>query len=229
MWPCYSLFGLFFTFFSSIRSSSVHHGLLHTYKPLFSNCSSLEQSCLCTFIIHFHFYPVFNIYRTEPGNNLAWITLTTHAHTNFFKILQGSSDFSKTQHVLYFLNVWGSMISNMTYAYILHTYWAHLAHILRTPCTHLAHILHTSCTHLVHILHTSCTPLANILRTSCTHPRSCPLPRPSPSLFLKINIEEYTQTRTLFGAILNHSSLNRCRTWQAFLKIMISFMNSPLQ
>ena len=51
-----------------------------------------------------------------------------------YKVLQGSSDFSKTQHVLYFLDVWGSMISNMTYAYILLTYWAHLAHILHTSC-----------------------------------------------------------------------------------------------
>ena len=55
------------------------------------------------------------MYRTEPGNTFAWITLTTHS--NFFKILQGSSDFSKTQHVLYFLNSWGSMISNMTYGW----------------------------------------------------------------------------------------------------------------
>ena len=47
------------------------------------------------------------IYRTEPGNTFAWITLTKHACKNFFKILQGSSDFSKTQHVLYFLNAWG--------------------------------------------------------------------------------------------------------------------------
>ena len=146
MWPCYSLFGLFFTFFSSIRSSSVHHGLLHTYKPLFSNCSSLEQSCLCTFIIHFHFCPVFNIYRTEPGNNLAWITLTTHAHTNFFKILQGSSDptcaiFSKC----------------VGFNDIKHT------------CTRIERILHTSCAHLLHTLHTSCAHLAHILHTFCAH------------------------------------------------------------
>ena len=94
-----------------------------------------------------------SIYRTEPGNTFAWITLTTHACTNFLKILKGFSDFSKTQHVLYFLNAWGSMISNMTYAYILHTYWTHLANILHTYWTHLAHILHTSCAHLAHILH----------------------------------------------------------------------------
>ena len=109
------------------------------------------------------------MYRTEPGNTFAWITLTTHSCTNFFKILQGSSDFSKTQHVLYFLNSWGSMISNMTYAYIFHTYWAHLAHILRTTCTHLTHILHTSYTHLTHILHTSCTCLEHILHTYWAH------------------------------------------------------------
>ena len=33
-----------------------------------------------------------SIYRTEPGNAFAWITLTTHADTNFFKVLQGSSN-----------------------------------------------------------------------------------------------------------------------------------------
>ena len=111
------------------------------------------------------------MYRTEPGNTFAWITLTTHS--NFFKILQlvvqGSSDFSKTHHMLYFLNSWGSMISNMTYEYIFHTYWAHLAHILRTTCTHLTHILHTSYTHLTHILHTSCTCLEHILHTYWAH------------------------------------------------------------
>ena len=36
-----------------------------------------------------------------------------HACTNFFKSLQGSSNFCKTQHVLYFLNVGCSRISNI--------------------------------------------------------------------------------------------------------------------
>ena len=38
--------------------------------------------------------------------------MTTHTGTNFFKILQGFSNFCKTQHVLYFLNAGGSRISN---------------------------------------------------------------------------------------------------------------------
>ena len=70
-----------FQLISSVRSSSVHHALIEIFK--FSN---LEQSCLYTFIIHFHFHSVFNIQN---------------------KFLQGSSDFSETQHVLYFLNAWG--------------------------------------------------------------------------------------------------------------------------
>ena len=58
------------------------------------------------------------IYRTESGNTFAWITVTTHACTNFFKILQHSSIFCKTQHVLYFLNG-GSRISNMTFPCVM--------------------------------------------------------------------------------------------------------------
>ena len=39
-------------FVSSARSSSVHHGLLHTYiQTSFPTISNLEQSCLYTFII----------------------------------------------------------------------------------------------------------------------------------------------------------------------------------
>ena len=49
-----------------------------------------------------------SIYRTEP-----WITLTTHACTNFFTIQQGSSNFCKTQHVSK-CSAEGSRISNMT-------------------------------------------------------------------------------------------------------------------
>ena len=33
-----------------------------------------------------------SIYRTKPGNTFAWITLTTHACTNIFKILPVSSN-----------------------------------------------------------------------------------------------------------------------------------------
>ena len=39
--------------------------------------------------------------------------------TNFFKILQGSSNFFKTQHVLYFLNAGGSRLSNWTFPYVM--------------------------------------------------------------------------------------------------------------
>ena len=59
------------------------------------------------------------MYRTEQGNTFAWITLSTHAFTNFFKILQDASNFCKTQHVLYFLNAWGSRISNMTFPCVM--------------------------------------------------------------------------------------------------------------
>ena len=50
-------------FFSSVRSSSVHHGLIEIQQQqaTFSNFSNLEQSCLYTLIIHFHFHSVFNI------------------------------------------------------------------------------------------------------------------------------------------------------------------------
>ena len=127
----------------SVRNSSVHHGLLHTYKPIFSDFFKIGA----ILPIYIHNSLSFSalqcsIYRTEPGNTFAWITLTTHTCTNctnFFKILQGSSHFSKTQHVLYFLNALGSMISNMTYAYILHN----IEQTLHRSCTDLAHILHT--------------------------------------------------------------------------------------
>ena len=147
------------SFVSSVRSSSVYPGLLptyiHTYPATFFRFFRFG-AMLPIYIIHslitFTLIQC-SIYRTEPGNTFAWITLKTHTCTNFFKILQGSLDFSKTQHVLYFLNAWSSKISNMTYANILHTYLAHLAHILHTYWAHIAHILHTSCAHLAHTLH----------------------------------------------------------------------------
>ena len=73
---------------SSVRSSSVYHGLLHTQQPTFPN-------------------------------TFAYITLTMHPCTIFFKILQGSSNICKTQHVLYFLNTGGSRISNMTFPCVM--------------------------------------------------------------------------------------------------------------
>ena len=100
-------------FISSVRSSSVYHSLFHTQHPLFQISQIWSNPAYIHSLFTFPFIQC-SINRTELGNTFAWITLTTHACTNFFKILQGSSDFSKTQHVLYFLNAWGSMISNMT-------------------------------------------------------------------------------------------------------------------
>ena len=80
-----------------------------------------------------------SIYRTKPGNTFAWITLTTHACKNFFKILQGSSNLCKTQYVLYFLN------------YTLHI--VHIAHFMLyivncTLCTlHIEHCTLHICLH----------------------------------------------------------------------------------
>ena len=59
--------------------------------------------------------------------NFALLTLSAppgalvfmHACTNLLKILQGSSNFCKTQHVLYFLNAGGSRISNMTFPCVM--------------------------------------------------------------------------------------------------------------
>ena len=125
-------------------------------------------------------FQIFQIWSRILLHELHWQRMHVQISSIFYN-LQGSSDFSNTQHVLYFLNAWVSMISNMTYAYILHIYWANLAHILRTPCTHLAHILSTTCTHLAHILRKPCTLLAHILRTSCT---SCKYTNTKCSMYL---------------------------------------------
>ena len=108
--------------FSSARSTSVHHGLkeIQQQQATFLNFSNLEQSCLYTFIIHIHFHSVFNI----KNRTRQYFCMNCIDNACMFKFLQDSSRFFRfqTQHVLYFLNTWGSMISNMTYAYILHTY-----------------------------------------------------------------------------------------------------------
>ena len=69
-----------------------------------------------------------SIYRTEP-----WITLTTHACTNFFTIQQGSSNFCKTQHVSK-CSAEGSRILNMTTTITIITNKGE-----RQPCPHGAH------------------------------------------------------------------------------------------
>ena len=104
--------------------------LVYYIQASFSDFSILEQSCLYAFIIHFHFYSVFNM----QNRTRQYLCMNYFDNTCMYKCLQDSTRFFrfKTQHVLYFLNVWGSMISNLTYAYILHTYGAHLAHILHT-------------------------------------------------------------------------------------------------
>ena len=52
------------SFIGSVRSSSGDHGLIEIQQQQqghFSKFSNLEQSCLYTFIIHFHFHSVFNV------------------------------------------------------------------------------------------------------------------------------------------------------------------------
>ena len=64
----------------SVRNSSVHHGLLHTYKPTFSDF--FKTGAILPIYIHnpLSFCALqCSIYRTEPGNTFAWITLKTHA------------------------------------------------------------------------------------------------------------------------------------------------------
>ena len=100
-------------FISSVRSSSVY--IRDPAAATFPNFSNLEHSCFYTYIsFSFHFDSVINIQnRTMQCFCLNYID---HAYIfNFFKILQGSSNFFKTQHMLYFLNAGGSWISNMTF------------------------------------------------------------------------------------------------------------------
>ena len=101
----------FFSFFwqTSVAAGSVFVcyvvvDLLHSYlQPLFLICQIWSNAAYIHSLITFTLTQC-STYRTKPGNTFAWITLTTHACTNFFKILQGSSNLCKTQYVLYFLN-----------------------------------------------------------------------------------------------------------------------------
>ena len=180
-------------FISSVRSSSGDHGLIEIQQQgHFSKFSNLEQSCLYTFIIHFHFHSVFNVpNRTRQYFCMNYID-------NAFKFLQDSTRFfrflydptcaifSKFMgfndikhdiciHLPHILSTPCPHLAHNLHtpythlAHILHTSYTHLAHILHMSWTHLAHILSTSCTILTHILHTSCAHLAHILHTSCTH------------------------------------------------------------
>ena len=78
------------TFISSVRSSSGDHGLIEIQQQQqghFSKFSNLEQSCLYTFIIHFHFHSVFNVpNRTRQYFCMNYID-------NAFKFLQDSTRF----------------------------------------------------------------------------------------------------------------------------------------
>ena len=76
---------------SSVRSSSGDHGLIEIQQQQqqghFSKFSNLEQSCLYTFIIHFHFHSVFNVpNRTRQYFCMNYID-------NAFKFLQDSTRF----------------------------------------------------------------------------------------------------------------------------------------
>ena len=109
----------FWSLLALYRSSSVYPGLVYIQQPYFPNFSNLEQCCLYTFINHFHFDSVFKVQNKtrQYFSCFAWIILTMHACTNLFKILQDSSNLCKTQHVLYFLNAWGSMICHSLRSY----------------------------------------------------------------------------------------------------------------
>ena len=72
-----------------------------------------EQSCLDTFIIHFHYDSVFNLQNRTRQYTFAWFTLTMHACTNFFKILQGSS-----QHFRF-----GAILPRYTFK--IHVHWTY--------------------------------------------------------------------------------------------------------
>ena len=74
-------------FISSVRSSSVYPGLLQTGH--FSDFSNLEQSCLYTFIIHFHsLFKVWN--RTRQYFCMNYIEKRMHVQISsiFYKVLQ---------------------------------------------------------------------------------------------------------------------------------------------
>ena len=103
----------------------------------------IRQSCLYTFIIHFHFHSVFNIQnRTRQYFCMNYID-----NACIYKFLQDSTIYKVLKI---------SLRPNRCYIF-KHDICIHLAHILSTPCTHLAHILRTSCTHLAPVSYTHLT------------------------------------------------------------------------
>ena len=103
-------------------------GLLHTYiQAHFFRFSNLEQSCLYTFIVHFHFHSVFDI------QNRTRQYFCMNLHTSC----------AQHAHILH--------TSFAHLAHILRTSFVNIAHIIHTSCAHLAHILPTSCAHLAHL------------------------------------------------------------------------------
>ena len=60
-------------------------------RPLFPNFQIWSNAAYIHSLITFALIQS-SIHRTKPSNTIAWITLTMHACTNFFKILQGSSN-----------------------------------------------------------------------------------------------------------------------------------------
>ena len=73
--------------FSSVRSFSVYPGILHTRgssTQFFKKCVAYIHSFI-TFILS-----KCSMYRTEPGNTLAWIRLTTieQISSKFYKVLK---------------------------------------------------------------------------------------------------------------------------------------------
>ena len=89
--------------------SATHFSRFGTMRPIYIH-SSLSL---------FNLDSVFNVQnRTRQCFCMNYVD---HACicTNFLKILQGSSNFCKTQQVLYFLNNGGSRISNMTFPCVM--------------------------------------------------------------------------------------------------------------
>ena len=76
----------------SVKIYEIDQWLPTWLMPIYiQNSRSLSNSIQCS------------IYRTEPGNAFAWITLTTHAVTNFLKIAKLSNQCRLTEFALYSL------------------------------------------------------------------------------------------------------------------------------
>ena len=90
-WCSYNWISSFFIV-SSVRSSSGDHGLIEIQQQQqghFSKFSNLEQSCLYTFIIHFHFHSVFNV----PNRTRQYFCMNYIDNAFMYKFLQDSTRF----------------------------------------------------------------------------------------------------------------------------------------